>query len=59
MGLCREKVETRSLLDRTIQMVLPVDVCAEHEDDIKTCMIKEGKSYIHLPSIICLEQFCD
>ena len=56
MGLCREKVETRSLLDRTIQMLLPVDVCAEYEDDIKTCMIKEGKSYIHLPSIIC---FCD
>ena len=45
MGLCREKVESRSILDRNIQMVLPVDQCVEHEDAIKTCMIEEGKNY--------------
>ena len=58
MGLCREKVETRSLLDRTIQMVLPVDLCADHEDDIRTCMIQEGKSYIHLPYLILFSASC-
>ena len=42
MGLCREKVESRSLMERAIQMVMPVDLCAEHEDVISTCLIKEG-----------------
>ena len=46
MGLCREKVESRSILDRNIQMVLPVDQCAEHKDAISTCMVEEGKKYI-------------
>ena len=42
MGLCREKVESRSLMERAIQMVMPVDLCVEHQDVINTCLIKEG-----------------
>ncbi len=42
MGLCREKVESRSL-----DLVLPVDQCIEHTDIIRTCMVEEGK-YIYL-----------
>ena len=48
MGLCREKVESRSILDRNVKLVLPVDKCVEHEDAIKTCMIEEGKCYIYI-----------
>ena len=73
MGLCREKVEDRSidlegtnsrekvedlrvdLEGRNIHLIMPVDRCVEHQDTIRKCMIQEGKSYIHLPSIIFLE----
>ena len=54
MGLCREKVESRSILDRNVEMVLPVDKCVEHEDAIKTCMIEEGKCYIYIYIYISL-----
>ena len=45
MGLCREKVEDRSLFDeeRNVKMVMPVDRCVEHRDTIRACMIAEGK----------------
>ena len=42
MGLCREKVESRSFIERAIQMVMPVDLCAEHQDVISTCLVQEG-----------------
>ena len=45
MGLCRERVEDRSFVSRSIQMVLPVDKCVAHQDAIRTCMIEEGKIY--------------
>jgi len=43
MGLCREKVEDRSLFDeeRNVKMVMPVDRCVEHRDTIRACMIAE------------------
>ena len=45
MGLCREKVEDRSLEDeeRNVEMVMPVDQCVEHQATIRKCMIQEGK----------------
>ena len=41
MGLCREKVESRS-----IELLMPVDQCVEYQDVIRTCMVEEGKLYI-------------
>ena len=41
MGLCREKVQSRS-----IQKVLPIDRCVEHQDTIRTCTVEEGKNHI-------------
>ena len=45
MGLCREKVEDRSIdvEGRNVQMIMPVDKCVEHQDTIRTCMVEEGK----------------
>ena len=45
MGLCREKVDDRSIdvEGRNVQMVMPVDQCVEHRDTIRTCMVEEGK----------------
>ena len=45
MGLCREKVESRSILDRNIQKIMLVDQCVEHQDTITSCMFEEGKKY--------------
>jgi len=49
MGLCREKDQsriTRYLEESRILKELPIDQCVEHEDNIRKCLIEEGKRHI-------------
>ena len=45
MGLCREKLGSSSVENRDAQKVWPVDQCVEHQANIKTCVVEEGKNY--------------
>ena len=36
MGLCREKVH------REVEIIYPIDRCAEHKDTIRSCIYEEG-----------------